>query len=361
MEAKFVTIPVREAVGTVLCHDITQILPGEKPEAYAKADSCRTKGPAFRKGHIVQEEDIPVLLSLGKENLYVFSKMEGFVHENDAAKRLMAAACTGINGQNLRFTEVKEGRIDAIATIHGLLRIDVARLLAVNSVGEVTLATLHTMQMVQEGQAVAGGRVVPLMVEAEKLEQVEAICHSDPLVEVLPLKKAQIGLVTTGNEVFEGRIQDAFGPVLREKFAHFGSAIIGQAYTPDNGAATTNAIMDFVQQGADIICVTGGMSVDPDDKSPAAIKATGARIVSYGAPAFPGAMFLLAYLDNTIIVGLPGCVMYNKTTVFDLLMPRLLAGLQVTAQDIAALGHGGFCPGCATCVYPHCPFGKGGA
>ncbi len=358
MKIPFTTIPVRESVGTVLCHDITQILPGERPEAFtAQQGDCRKKGPVFRKGHIVREEDIPVLLSIGKENLYVFKPVEGFVHENEAAERLMRA----VAGQNLRFTDVKEGRIDALAAVKGLLQVDVERLLEINSVGDITLATLHTMHMVQEGQAVAGGRVVPLVVEEEKLQIAERICQHNlaPLIQVLPLKKARVGLVTTGNEVFEGRIKDAFGPVLREKFAVWGSDIIGQVFTPDTGEQTSQAILDFVAEGADIVCVTGGMSVDPDDKSPAAIKATGASIESYGAPAFPGAMFLLAYLGQSVVVGLPGCVMYNKTTVFDLIMPRLLAGVFVSARDINALGHGGFCAGCSVCRYPFCPFGKG--
>ena len=339
------TIRVHDAVGSILCHDITRIVPGE------------SKGPVFRKGHVVRQEDVEVLLQVGKEHLYVFESLPGMVHENDAAARIIAA----VAGSNLAHTEPKEGRIDLLAACDGLLRIDVPVLNRINSLGEISVATIHTMQHVTKGRPVAGARVVPLMIEDEKLRQLESLV-SGPVIEVLPLRRAKVGVVTTGSEVFYGRIQDAFGPVLRKKFAALGSTVVGQTLTSDEVPMTAGAIRDFLEQGADLIVVTGGMSVDPDDRTPTAIRASGAEVASYGAPVYPGAMFLLAYAQGAAgrvpVLGLPGCVMYHKASIFDLIVPRLLAGLEVSAADVAALGHGGFCAQCDVCRYPICPFGK---
>lgn len=339
------TIHVHDAVGSVLCHDITRIIPGE------------SKGPVFRKGHVVREEDVEVLLQVGKEHLYVFESLPGMVHENDAAARVISA----VSGGNLTCTEPKEGRIDLKAACDGLLRVDVPVLNRINSLGEISVATIHTMQHVTKGRSVAGARVVPLMIEDEKLRQLESFVDG-PVVEVLPLRRARVGVVTTGSEVFYGRIQDAFGPVLRKKFVALGSTVVGQTLTSDEVPMTAGAIRDFLEQGADFIVVTGGMSVDPDDRTPTAIRASGAEVVSYGAPVYPGAMFLLAYAQGAAgrvpVLGLPGCVMYHKASIFDLVVPRLLAGIEVTAADVAALGHGGFCSQCEECHYPVCPFGK---
>ena len=339
------TIRVHDAVGSILCHDITKIVPGE------------SKGPVFRKGHVVRQEDVEVLLQVGKEHLYVFESLPGMVHENDAAARIIAA----VAGANLTHTDPREGRIDLLAACDGLLRIDVPVLNRINSLGEISVATIHTMQHVTKGRPVAGARVVPLMIEDEKLRQLESFVNG-PVVEVLPLRRAKVGVVTTGSEVFYGRIQDAFGPVLRKKFAALGSTVVGQTLTSDEVPMTAGAIRDFLEQGADLIVVTGGMSVDPDDRTPTAIRASGAEVASYGAPVYPGAMFLLANAQGAAgrvpVLGLPGCVMYHKASIFDLIVPRLLAGLEVSAADVAALGHGGFCAQCDECRYPICPFGK---
>ena len=344
-KAAIKTIPVRKAVGSVLCHDITRIIPGV------------SKGPVFRKGHVVRKEDIDVLLNVGKEHLYVFEPQPGMVHENDAAARIVAA----IAGSNLDASPPKEGRIDLKAACDGLLRVDAPALAAVNSLGEITVATLHSLQYVRKGRAVAGTRVVPLLIDDEKLREMEALV-TEPLIEVLPLHPALVGVVTTGSEVYSGRIEDAFGPVLRDKFAFLGCTVLDQKFTSDETGMTAAAIRDFLKRGADMVAVTGGMSVDPDDCTPRAIREAGADIVCYGAPVYPGAMFLLAWAEGTAgrvpVIGLPGCVMYHKTSIFDLIVPRLLAGLEVNAADIAAMGHGGFCSQCTDCRYPVCPFGK---
>ncbi len=335
------TIPVTSAAGTVLCHDITQIKPGI------------SKGPAFRKGHIITEDDIPVLLSMGKENIYVYEQSAGVLHENEAALRIAGA----VAGGNLNFSDAKEGRINFLAACKGLLRVDVNMLKTINSLGEISLATLHTMQEVNEGQAVAGTRITPLLIEEEKIITLEKMMRG-PVLEVLPFRSMRIGLVTTGSEVYYGRIKDAFGPVIKTKFEDLGCSLTGQTFTNDDAGMTQKAILDHIAAGADMVVCTGGMSVDPDDRTPEAIRNTGAEIVSYGAPAFPGAMFMLAYLNGIPILGLPGCVMFSKTTIFELVVPRLLAGIEVSADDIASLGHGGFCMGCGECRYPVCPFGK---
>ena len=320
------TIHVKDAVGSVLCHDITRIVPGGD------------KGPVFRKGHIVREEDIQTLLEVGKEHLYVYEPQEGVLHENEAARRIAAATA----GANITLSEPKEGRINYSASCMGLLRVDVPTLTRINSLGEITLATLHSMQQVRPGQNLAGTRVVPLLIEESKIVALEQLV-SRPVVEVLPLQKFKVGIVTTGSEVYTGRIKDAFGPVLRDKFARLECTVMDQVFTSD-------------------VVVTGGMSVDPDDKTPASIRAAGAQVVSYGAPVYPGAMFLLGYVPTergrVPVLGLPGCVMYYKASIFELVVPRLLAGLEVTAEDIAGMGHGGFCSGCGECRYPICPFGK---
>lgn len=336
-------IPVEESVGTVLCHDITRIVVGE------------SKGPAFRRGHIVTDEDIPALLDIGKANLYVFDPRDGYVHEDDAAIRLAGAAAGG----NISFAGPTEGKVTLTAATDGLLSIDVDALTEMNSFEDVTFATVHNHQFVKKGRALAGTRVIPLAVPGDILTQVEKLCsRRGPVIEVKPLIAAKVGVVTTGSEVYSGRIKDGFGPVLRKKFDHLGSTVVDQVFVSDEVEMTVAAIRKFKAQGVDLVAVTGGMSVDPDDQTPSAIRSTGAEVISYGAPTYPGAMFMLAYLDGTPVVGLPGCVMYHKASIFDLVIPRILAGEEVTRRDIVAFGHGGFCEGCDTCRYPICGFGK---
>jgi molybdenum cofactor synthesis domain-containing protein len=336
-------IPVEQSVGTVLCHDITRIVVGE------------SKGPAFRRGHVVTDEDIPTLLDIGKANLYVFDPKDGYVHEDDAAIRLAAAA----TGDNITFTGPTEGKATLIAAIDGLLSVNVPLLTDVNCVDDVTFATVHNHQFVKKGRPLAGTRVIPLAVPEEILFEVENICEKGgPVIEVKPLMAARVGVVTTGSEVYTGRIKDGFGPVLKRKFKELGSTVVEQVFVSDEVEMTVEAIRSFREQGVDLIAVTGGMSVDPDDQTPTAIRETGADVVTYGAPTYPGAMFMLAYLEGVPVVGLPGCVMYHKASIFDLVVPRILAGEKLTRRDIVAFGHGGFCEGCETCRYPVCGFGK---
>ena len=337
-------IDTRDAVGHVLCHDLTRIVPGV------------TKDAAFRKGHVVTEEDIPMLLSMGKDHLYVWEKGAGVLHEDEAAERLRAIC----QNDHMVPTPVKEGKIELKADIDGLFRVDVARLAAINSLDEIIIATIHTNTLVHKGDKLAGTRVIPLVIEEAKLQQAEAIGAGKPILELLPLRRRTAAIVATGTEVHLGRIQDAFTPILEKKLSQFGVSVISKTTAPDDREQIVSAIAAARQTGADLILCTGGMSVDPDDQTPGAIKASGARIVYYGAPVLPGAMFLLGYYeDGTPVMGLPGCVMYAKGTVMELILPRVLADVPVTKGDLAVMGHGGLCLGCPECHFPICPFGKG--
>lgn len=331
-----------DAVGHVLCHDITRIVPGE------------FKGRAFKKGHIVREEDIPVLLSLGKDHLYVWENTEGLVHENDGAIFLKELTA----GDNLDFSEIKEGKIDFIAKVDGLLKIDVDKLLELNCIDDIMLSTLHNNYVVHKGLKVAGTRVIPLLVEEEKLNEAKEVVGDTKIVNIVEIKPKKVGIVTTGNEVFHKRIVDKFGPVIVSKVEKFGCEVIGQIICSDDKEMIKKAISDFIEEGAELICCTGGMSVDPDDVTPTAIKESGADIVTYGSPILPGAMFLLAYHNEVPIMGIPGCAMYNSTTVFDVILPRVLVNEKLTKRDIAEYGHGGLCMNCKVCTYPACNFAK---
>ena len=336
-----------DAVGHVLCHDITQIVKGV------------TKDAVFRKGHIVKEEDIPVLLSVGKDHLYIWEKEEGMLHENEGAE-ILSHIC---KGANMDQSEPKEGKIEWRATCDGLLKVDRERLFKINAAGEMIVSIRHGNFPVKKGDKIGGTRIIPLIIEEEKLRKVEKECEGAPVLNVMPFSKKTAGIVTTGNEVFYGRINDTFTPVLVEKLAEYGTPMKEHITLPDNHEQITKAILEVIEKGVDLVLVSGGMSVDPDDKTPLAIKNTGARVVSYGAPVLPGAMFLLAYYEKdgkTIpIIGLPGCVMYAKRTIFDLVLPRIMADDPVTKEELATLGEGGMCLGCDICTFPNCGFGKG--
>ena len=335
-------IKTTDAVGQVLCHDMTQIIPGEY------------KGARFRKGHIVTEEDIPVLLSMGKENLYIFEMDENKLHENEAAEIL----CEICKGKNIARSEVKEGKIELTAEIDGLFILDREKLYAINSIDEIMIATRKGDTAVHKGDKLAGTRVIPLVINKDKLEQAQAISNSTPLMNVLPYTLKTAAVITTGSEVFHGRIEDKFTPVLIEKLRTYGIEVT-EHLTVDDGIDNITSAINSVRGKADMILCTGGMSVDPDDNTPGAIKQSCANIVTYGAPVLPGSMFLLGYFeDGTPIMGLPGCVMYAKATIFDLVLPRIAAGITLSKADFVAYGEGGLCLGCQVCTYPHCPFGK---
>lgn len=342
-------IKTEDAVGHVLCHDITQIIKGV------------TKDAVFRKGHIVTEEDIPVLLSVGKENLYVWEKEEGMLHENDAAE-ILRQIC---QGEHMHPSDVKEGKIELIADIDGVLKIEREKLRKVNSLGEIMIASRHGDFPVKKGDKLAGTRVIPLVISEGKMQQAKDVTAGGAIFNILPYKKKKAGIVTTGSEVYYHRIKDTFTPVLEEKLAEYDIEIGGHEICNDDPQMIENAIRSLLADGCNMIVCTGGMSVDPDDRTPYAIRQVTGEIVSYGAPVLPGAMFLLAYYrgegkEVIPVLGLPGCVMYSKRTIFDLVLPRLTVGEILTAEDLNTLGEGGLCLNCPECTFPNCGFGKGG-
>ena len=336
-------VKTEDAVGQVLCHDITQIIKGV------------TKDAVFRKGHVVKEEDIPVLLSVGKEHLYIWEKEEGMLHENEAAE-ILRKIC---QGSNMHPSDVKEGKIELIADIDGVLKIDVEKLNRINSLGEIMIASRHGNFPIKKGDKIAGTRVIPLVIHEDKMKAAEEIGGDEPIFQVRPYEKKKVGIVTTGSEVFKGRIQDTFTPVIREKIAEYGIEEAEHILCDDDHVKITEAIMEMIARGCNMVICTGGMSVDPDDRTPLAIKNTGAEIVTYGAPVLPGAMFMLAYYDGAIpVMGLTGCVMYAKRTIFDLVLPRIMTGEKLKAKDLNLLGQGGLCLSCPVCTFPNCGFGK---
>lgn len=333
-----------EAVGQILCHDITQIIKGV------------TKDAVFRKGHVIREEDIPVLLSVGKDHIYIWENNENMLHENDAAQ-ILYDIC---RNEHMRPSEVKEGKIELIAKCDGLLKINREKLYAVNSLGEMLIAARHGDFPVRAGDKLAGTRIIPLVIEKEKMERAKEAAGDAPIFEIKPYLHKKVGIVTTGNEVFYGRIEDTFTPVIEQKLAEYDTEIIGHEVCDDDHEHITAAIKKMLEAGADMIVCTGGMSVDPDDRTPLAIRNSGARVVTYGAPVLPGAMFLLAYYgeENIPVMGLPGCVMYAKRTIFDLVLPRVMAGEVLKKEEIDVLGEGGLCLSCPVCTFPNCGFGK---
>ena len=333
-----------ESVGQVLCHDITQIIKGV------------TKDAVFRKGHVIREEDIPVLLSVGKDHVYIWENNENMLHENDAAE-ILRDMC---QGTNMHPTEPKEGKIELIADVDGLLMVDVERLRLVNALGEMMIATRPAGFCVKKGDKLAGTRIIPLVIEKAKMEHAKAVAGDKPLLQLYPLKPKKYGVITTGNEVYHGRIQDMFTPEIIRKMEEFGCEMVSHVILDDDHEKITAAIRKMLDDGCEMVICTGGMSVDPDDKTPLAIKNAGVDIVSYGAPVLPGAMFLAGYSkDKRPVCVLPGCVMYAKRTIFDLALPRFLADVPVTKEWLAGLGVGGLCLNCEVCHFPNCSFGKG--
>ncbi|MDR1956367.1 MAG: molybdopterin-binding protein [Treponema sp.] len=334
---------IEDAVGQVLCHDLTRIVPGEM------------KGPQFRKGHILGEADLPMLRSMGKEHVFVWEKQPGMLHEDEAAERL-AALC---QNTHIGLCKVGEGKIELVAEREGIFCGDVPRLNQVNAVPDVAIAARHSRSPVQAGDKLAGIKVVPLVIPEEIIGQAEAAAGPTPLFELRPYSLKTASVITTGNEVAQGLIQDAFTPVIIKKLAVYGIEVIRQVVVGDGVDVVAEAIREARRGKPDLILCTGGMSVDPDDLTPGAIKQSGAEIVTYGAPVTPGVMFLLGYFDDGVpILGIPGCVMYRYATIFDLVLPCIAAGIRMYKQDFTVLGNGGLCLGCKECHYPICPFGK---
>ncbi len=335
-------LPLEDAVGKVLSHDITKIIRGE------------FKGPAFKKGHVITAEDVPELLKLGKERVYVLKLDADDVHEDEAGIRLGRAAA----GQGVTCSAPKESRVNLFADIPGLLKVNVPALEEINDLPEVILSTLPNNTPVEAGEMLAGTKVIPLVVKDDVVKAAEEICAKHGgVIRVVPFRPMDAGIIVTGNEVYHGRIKDSFGPVLKQKVESLGSRILAIEYAPDDAQVIARLINGMITGGARLVLVSGGMSVDPDDVTPQGIRLSGASIEKYGSPILPGAMFMLAYRGNVPVLGVPACGMYFRITVLDLVLPRLLAGDRLTRRDIVALAHGGLCRSCRVCHYPRCSFG----
>lgn len=336
-------VRVEDAIGMVLGHDLTKIVPGE------------FKGAAFKKGHIIKKDDVTVLKDMGKNHLYVIDLKDDLLHEDDAAIRIGKA----ISGIGLYFEGPSEGKVNIKSKVKGILKINLKSLEAVNNIDSIILATLHNNSLVDKDRIVAATRIIPLAIDKERIEEIEKICTIlGKVIEIKEIKSKKVGIVVTGSEVYEGRITDKFGPVIKDKALKYGAKFIGIKYSPDEKEEIERAIMSFIQEGAEVVLTAGGMSVDADDVSPIAIRNISNEVITYGSPVLPGAMFMLAYTDKAAILGVPACGMYFKTTVLDLIFPRVLAEEKLCKKDIVSLGHGGLCLGCKECRYPICPFGK---
>lgn len=345
------TVPVEQAVGMVLPHDVTEIRPFDTEDDKKKS----FKGAAFKKGHIIRSEDVEHLKRLGKDHIYVLSLDDDEIHENEAAE-IMAQALAGtgvvVSG------EPTEGKLSLVAEFDGVLQVDIENLYEFNLLGEVMCSSLHNNTPVKKGTQVAATRLIPLTAKKDVVNQAADLCPPKGIFRVKSLRQAQAGLIITGNEVFYGRIKDAFEPVLRKKLAELGSSVVKVAFAPDDIEQIAAEIRGCIEAGADLIITSGGMSVDPDDVTRMAIAKAGATDIVYGTPVLPGAMFLVGTIGDIPVMGLPACGMFHRITVFDLVLPRVLAGEKIRRADLAKLGHGGLCSVCKTCTYPICHFGK---
>ena len=338
-------IELQEAVGTKLAHDITEIRPGE------------FKGPAFRKGHTVCNEDLCHLQKLGKNHLYLIDLEQDEIHENQAASIL----AKGLAGDGVVWEDnPREGKINLSAGRDGLLTVNTVSLAAFNMVEEVMCATLHNHTLVKEGELIAATRAIPLVMQRAPIDRAAAIARQNgAVVSVKQFRCARVGLMITGNEVYHGLIEDRFAPVLTEKVEGLGSEVVELEFAPDDAEVISQTICSLLERGCDLLLLSGGMSVDPDDVTRHGIRLAGANELTYGSAALPGAMFLVAYLGDVPLLGVPACGLYHRITVLDLVLPRILVGERIGKKELAFLGHGGLCRDCPECSYPHCPFGKG--
>ena len=338
-------VKIEDAVGYPLAHDITEIRPGE------------FKGPAFLRGQILKGQDLEHLRRLGKNHLYILKTEQGEMHEDEAAVEIANALC----GEGVGWSGVpREGKIALKAKRDGLLKVDVDALMHFNLLGDVMCATMHSNTLVRSGQNVAATRAIPLVVPRTTIQAAVAAARTAAcgVLRVLPVKKARVGLLITGNEVYYGRIQDKFEPIIRSKVAELDGTVLEAVFLPDDDSKIAQAALRLVSQGANLLITTGGMSVDPDDRTRHALKKAGARDMVYGSAVLPGAMFMAAYLNDVPVLGIPACGMYASRTILDLVLPRVLAGEKITRHVVAGLGHGGLCLKCKTCTYPRCTFGK---
>jgi hypothetical protein len=334
-------VKVEDAVGLTLAHDITEIIPGKKKDA------------AFRRGQVIEAGDVERLLDLGKGYVYTFQGKQRGVHEDGAGTRMAEA----LAGEHMTLAAPKEGKVSIHSTVHGLFYVNDRNLYAMNRVNDVLLSTVPNRHPVGPGDMVAATRIIPLYISETTLRKAEKIAR-EGVIAIRPFRSMKVGLVITGNEVFSGRVKDGSAAV-EGKLAGYGLTLVGKTVAPDRIEAIRDAILDLIAAGAEVVITTAGLSVDPDDVTKEGIEATGAKVLFYGTPVFPGAMFLVARLKGRFVLGAPACVYYNRYTALDVVLPRILAGETMRKRDVVKLSYGGLCLQCKTCHYPLCFFGKG--
>ena len=334
-------IAVEQAVGMTLCHDITKMVDG-------------FKGAAFKRGHVIREEDIEELLNIGKKTVFIWEENAGEIHEEDCALRMAAMAPV----EGAHYTAPSEGKVLLMADMRGMFRVNKKLLEAVNSIGDITISTLPDHYPVEVGARLASMRIVPLVTKEEQIIAAEKLCDGEKLLDLRPYQHKKIGVIITGSEVYSGRIKDKFEPVVRRKMEKYPSEILGVTICDDDLSMIVNAAKNYLEQGADFLIFTGGMSVDPDDLTPTAIRKLGADIVSHGVPSQPGNMTLMAYLGDVAIMGVPGAAISLPTTIFDVLLPQVFTGDKLTKKDLINLAEGGLCQMCKACHFPNCTFGR---
>ena len=334
-------IKVQDAVGMTLCHDITAMRDG-------------FKGAAFRRGHVIREEDVPALLDLGKQTVFIWEENAGELHEEDCARRL--AAMAPVKGAH--YTEPSEGKVLLMADRRGMFRVNTRLLERINSIGDITISTLPDHYPVESGARLASMRIVPLVTKEEQIIAAERLCAQRKLLDLRPYAHKKIGVIITGSEVYSGRIKDKFEPVVRRKMESYPAEILGVTICDDDLDMIINSAKAYLAKGADFLIFTGGMSVDPDDLTPTAIRRLGAQVVSHGVPSQPGNMTLVAYLSDVAILGVPGAAISLPTTIFDVLLPQIFTGDKLTKDDLIRLGDGGLCQMCRACHFPNCTFGR---
>lgn len=334
-------IKVQDAIGLELCHDITEM-------------NDHFKGVAFKRGHIVRECDIAHMLRIGKQHILVWEEHAGEIHEDDCARRM--AAMVRVEGAH--YTEPAEGKVLLFADRRGMLRVNRKLLQKINSIGDLTICTLPDHYPVEAGARLASMRIVPLVTKQEQIMEAERLCAEEWLLDLRPYRHKKVGIIITGSEIYHGRIPDKFGPVIREKLARYPSAIAGICVCDDDLESIVDAAKKHLQNGADFLIFTGGMSVDPDDLTPSAIRQLGAQIITHGVPSQPGNMTLVAYLGEIPILGVPGAAIKLPTTVFDVLLPQIFAGDRIRKEELVDLADGGLCQMCQVCHWPNCTFGR---
>ena len=334
-------IRVQDAIGMALCHDITEMNDG-------------FKGVAFKRGHVIREEDVEHMLNIGKRMVFVWEDNAGEIHEDDCARRMAAMAPVA----GAHYTEPAEGKVLLFADQRGMFRVNRELLRKIDSIGDITICTLPDHYPVEAGARLASMRIVPLVTREAQILEAERLCAEEKLLDLRPYQPKKIGVVITGSEVYSGRIKDKFEPVVRGKMKQYPAEILGVTICDDELDMIVDAAKAHLKNGADFLIFTGGMSVDPDDLTPTAVRQLGAEIITHGVPSQPGNMTLVAYLGDVPILGVPGAAIKLPTTVFDVLLPQIFAGDKITKEELIGLGDGGLCQVCKVCHWPNCTFGR---